>query len=134
MGNPKILVVDDFEMMRFQLKKELAAMGYSNVTEAPDGTAAMDALLAASDEKPFDIVFCDWNMPKATGLEVLEFCRNLPVYQKLPFVMVTAEAEQEAVVKAIKAGASDYIVKPIAGEALQTRVKSIFSRLLKIAA
>lgn len=131
---PKILVVDDFEMMRFQIKKELAVLGYDDVTEAVDGADAIDQLLKAADLRAFDIILCDWNMPKVTGIDVLQFCRTTPAYEKTPFVMVTAEAEQEAVVKAIGAGANDYIVKPIGSDFLQARLSSIFSRLLKLKA
>ncbi|MGZ3653280.1 MAG: response regulator [Bdellovibrionota bacterium] len=128
-SNPKILVVDDFEMMRFQLKTALAALGYGNVVEAADGNAATDLLL--SSDGSFDIIFCDWNMPNLNGIGVLEFCRAMPNLERIPFVMVTAEAEQEAVVKAIKAGANDYIVKPFAGDALQKRLSAILAKHLK---
>jgi two-component system chemotaxis response regulator CheY len=58
----------------------------------------------------------------------------MPGYEKTPFVMVTAEAEQEQVVKAIKAGSTDYIVKPFAAEALEARIKMILTRFVKKAA
>jgi two-component system chemotaxis response regulator CheY len=130
-SNLKILIVDDFEMMRFQLKKELTAIGCTYVTEASDGKQAIELLVAQAKVEPFDIVFCDWNMPNVTGMEVLKFCRETPAYKWVPFIMVTAEAEQEAVVKAIKAGASDYIVKPTIGDALPGRIRSIISRVTK---
>lgn len=128
----KILVVDDFEMMRFQMKRELTNLGFTDIVEAVDGNQAIDELMKQSSAHPYDLVLCDWNMPNSTGLDVLKFCRAIPTYEKVPFVMVTAEAEQEAVVKAISAGANDYIVKPITAENLNARLKTIFSRLLKL--
>jgi two-component system chemotaxis response regulator CheY len=130
----KILVVDDFEMMRFQVKRELENLGHTDITEAVDGAQAMEELMNQSGSHPYDLVLCDWNMPKANGMDVLKFCRAIPTYEKTPFVMVTAEAEQEAVVKAINSGATDYIVKPISTEHLQNRLKTILSRLPKVKA
>jgi len=125
----RVLVVDDFEMMRFVLTKALREMGVSDVEEAEHGKQAIDKLADADVAgKPFDIVFCDWNMPEATGMEVLQFCRVMPTYQKMPFVMVTAEAESQNVIQAIKSGANDYIVKPVTPEDLTKKLDKLFTK------
>jgi two-component system, chemotaxis family, chemotaxis protein CheY len=125
----RVLVVDDFEMMRFVLTKALKEMGVTNVEEAEHGKQAIDKLADADIAgAPYELVFCDWNMPEATGMEVLQFCRVMPSYQKIPFVMVTAEAESQNVIQAIKSGATDYIVKPVTPEDLAKKLDKIFAK------
>lgn len=125
----KVLVVDDFEMMRFVLAKGLKEMQVKDIHEACNGREAIEKLTKESESgSPFDIVFCDWNMPEATGLEVLEFCRVMPGYKNTPFIMVTAEAESQSVIKAVKSGATDYIVKPISPEDLAKKLHKIFAK------
>lgn len=128
--NPKILLVDDFEIVRLMLKNALGDLGFTDIEEAEDGRVAMTKLVEAHMAgKPFALVFCDWNMPEMTGIEVLEACRTTPEFAALPIVMVTAEAEQESVVRAIRAGATDYVVKPIAPDVLERKVNKILSKL-----
>lgn len=125
----KALVVDDFEMMRFLLCRALREIGVTDITEAEHGKMAIDKLADADlAGQPFNLVFCDWNMPEATGMEVLQFCRVMPCYKEIPFVMVTAEAESQNVIKAIKAGANDYIVKPVTPEDLAKKLEKIFAK------
>ncbi|MGZ3693082.1 MAG: response regulator [Bdellovibrionota bacterium] len=130
----KILVVDDFEMMRFLIKTGLSQLGYTNIEEADDGDTAVLKLFSCAGTDPYSIVFCDWNMPKVSGLQVLESCRKDSDYKLTPFVMVTAEAEQQNVIKAVKAGANDYIIKPITPDNLRVRLETIMSKFCKKAA
>ena len=126
----RILIVDDFEIVRIMLRNALANLGHSDVDDAEDGKIALQKIQAAEFEgKPYTIVFCDWNMPHMTGIEVLEAVRKNPHYAKLPIVMVTAEAEQKQVVQALRSGATDYIVKPIAPEILEKKVNKILSKI-----
>ena len=126
----KILLIDDFELMRVQLKNELAALGYENLSEAADGEQACYTLLNAGAE-PYDFVFCDWNMPGKNGLDVLNFMRESSSYAKTPFVLVTSESENQVLVQMIQAGADDYILKPIASEELRIRLEKLFNRIQK---
>jgi two-component system, chemotaxis family, chemotaxis protein CheY len=128
--NSKVLLVDDFEVVRLMIKTALLDLGFINVEEAANGKIALAKLeVAHRSGNPFDIVFCDWNMPDLSGLDVLEVCRKDMRFSDLPFVMVTAQAEQESVSRALKAGANDYIVKPIAPEALAQKVTRILARV-----
>jgi two-component system chemotaxis response regulator CheY len=126
----RILLVDDFEIVRLMLRNALTELGFTEIEEAEDGRTAMALLKEAySAGKPFGFVFCDWNMPEMTGIEVLEACRTTPEFATLPIVMVTAEAEQESVVRAIRAGATDYVVKPIAPDVLERKVNKILTKM-----
>ena len=129
-GHVKILVVDDFEMVRVMLINALGDLGFDNIDQAEDGQMAMTLLSQAYESgEPYSIVFCDWSMPEMTGIEVLETCRASDEFKTLPFVMVTAESEQESVVRAIKAGATDYLIKPISPELLEKKVHKIISKI-----
>ncbi len=131
----KILVVDDFEMVRVMLKNALNDLGFYHIEEAEDGVKALEMLNESFiSGEPYSIVFCDWTMPEMTGIEVLENCRRSEALKALPFVMVTAESEQESVVRAIKAGATDYLIKPISPELLEKKVHKILSKLYSSAA
>jgi len=126
----KVLVVDDFELIRMMLQKTLAELGIRNVEEAADGEEAASKLMQASEAgTPFDLVFADWNMPKKTGLELLQFARAHSNYQHTPFIMVTAEAERDLVIQALAAGATDYIIKPISPVGLKKKIEALNKRI-----
>lgn len=132
--NIRILLVDDFELVRNMLKSALIAYGYTDVEDADNGSIALDMIAQADNSgQPYGIVFCDWNMPEVTGLEVLEVLRRTPKFEKLPFVMVTAESEQHMVAKAMRAGATDYIIKPIDAGALSAKLERIVDALKRAA-
>ncbi len=134
-SNVKILVVDDFEMVRVMLRNALNDLGFHHIEEAEDGVKALEMLNESFiSGEAYSIVFCDWTMPEMTGIEVLENCRRSEALKNLPFVMVTAESEQESVVRAIKAGATDYLIKPISPELLEKKVHKILSKLSSSAA
>ncbi len=126
----KVLIADDFEIMRHLIRKCLNSLGQTEVVEAIDGKDAIEKLDAAAlAEKPFELIICDWNMPNVSGIEILERVRANNPYTKTPFVMLTAETEAESIVRAVKLGANDYIAKPIVAEELTAKLKKIFERL-----
>ena len=127
--NFRILLVDDFEIVRVMLREGLLELGYSKVDEAEDGRQALTMIDAAQKEgKPYGLVFCDWVMPEVQGIEVLEICKAKPETMSIPFVMVTAESERKAIVRAMRAGAHDYIVKPISKDDLAKKVNNIINK------
>lgn len=126
----KILLVDDFEMVRIGLRAALADLGFTHVEEADSGQTAMDMLNdGESKNNPYSIVLCDWVMPGVNGLEVLRFCRKHPVYKYVPFVMLTAEAEQSSVVEAFQEGVTEYWVKPIAPDVLERKLGKLIANM-----
>jgi len=120
--NMKILVVDDFATMRRIIKNILKQIGFSNIDEADDGEPALVKLRTGG----FDLVISDWNMPKMDGLTLLKSVRSDDQLKDLPFLMVTAEAQKENVIEAVKAKVSDYIVKPFTAEVLGEKLDRIF--------
>ena len=125
----KVLIIDDFEMIRIMIKGQLTAMGIKKIDQAQDGKLALETLLNSLIAKdPYNIIFCDWNMPNMTGIEVLKFCKSHEELKNIPFVMVTAESEKSQVLTALKSGAADYLVKPIAPAILQKKVQFLIEK------
>ena len=120
--NMKVLIVDDFATMRRIVKNILKQIGFTNIFEAEDGKSALKML--QSDK--FDLVMCDWNMPEMPGIELLGKVRADEQLKGIPFVMVTAEAQKENIIEAVKAGVNSYIVKPFTAEIVEQKLKKLF--------
>lgn len=120
--NMRVLVVDDFSTMRRIIKNILRQLGFNNVVEADDGTTAWDVL----NKDKIDFIISDWNMPQMTGIELLRKVRGSEEFADLPFLMVTAEAQQENIIEAVQAKVSNYIVKPFTAEVMKQKIDKIF--------
>ena len=131
LGRPdmKILVVDDFPTMRRIVKTLMRQNGYTNFVEAEDGQLGFKMLESTPD---IEFVISDWNMPNMTGLEFLKAVRADARFKHLPFLMVTAEAEKENIIEAVKSGVSNYIVKPFTGATLAEKIAKVYSNLRKV--
>ena len=125
--NIKVLIVDDFATMRKVVRNLLKQVGYEDIVEAEDGVMALKALKS----QKIDVIVSDWNMPNMTGLELLKAVRADAELAKTPFLMVTAEALQDNVVAAVKAGVNNYIVKPFTAEVLNEKIKKIMESIDK---
>jgi len=121
----KILVVDDFATMRKVVRNLLKQIGYENIVEAEDGVSAFKILKS----QKIDFIVSDWNMPNMTGLELLKAVRADSELTATPFLMVTAEALQDNVVAAVRAGVSNYIVKPFTAETLNGKIQKIMEKI-----
>jgi len=119
--------VDDMMTMRKLVIKNCKELGFSDITEAEDGAKAWEAVDKASP--PFGLIISDWNMPNTTGLDFLKRVRADSRFVKLPFVMVTAEAEQHQVVEALKAGVSNYVVKPFTAQSLREKIEAVHRKI-----
>jgi two-component system chemotaxis response regulator CheY len=126
LGRPdmKILVVDDFPTMRRIVKTLMRQQGFTNFVEAEDGQQGFKMLETMPD---IEFIVSDWNMPNMTGLEFLKAVRADPRFKHLPFLMVTAEAEKENIIEAVKSGVSNYIVKPFTGDTLREKLSKVFN-------
>lgn len=120
--NMRVLIVDDFSTMRRIVRNILRQIGLNNVVEADDGTTAWDIL----NREKIDFIVSDWNMPKMTGIELLRKVRSSETLGETPFLMVTAEAQQENIIEAVQAKVNNYIVKPFTADTLQQKIDKIF--------
>ena len=107
-GAPRLLIVDDVAANREILSRLFRGRGF-DTAEADGGQAALDALADGA----FDLVLLDVMMPDIDGLEVLRRIREQHSSLELPVIMVTARTTSEDIVQALKAGANDYITKPV---------------------
>lgn len=116
-----VLVVDDSAVMRKVIISALTAMNIdsANIFQADDGAQAVKMV----QEKEFSIILMDWNMPNMLGIDAVKAIRELGY--KTPILMVTTEGERENVVRAIQAGANNYLVKPFNSDDLRTKVEQM---------
>jgi two-component system, chemotaxis family, chemotaxis protein CheY len=128
-ANTKILVVDDMPTIRDLVKSQLKALGFKNVLEAADGEQALGVLIQNNNPgNQIELVICDWNMPKMSGLEFLKQVRASQEWAQLPFVLLTSESERDQVTEAILAGVSQYMVKPFAAKAFEEKLKGVWAK------
>lgn len=116
----RILIVDDVEDNRAILDRHLRRAGFATQL-AEDG---MEAIRMITSDGPPDLVLLDWMMPGLSGLETLQTLRERYDENVLPVIMCTALGDESSVVVAIKAGANDYVEKPINFPILMARLKS----------
>lgn len=119
--NMRILVIDDFQTMRRIIINLLRQLGFTNMTEADDGSTAWEKLQV----EHVDLIVSDWNMPKMTGMDLLRKVRADEKYKTTPFIMVTAEGKRENVIAAVQAGVSNYIVKPFNAATLKEKLSKV---------
>jgi two-component system chemotaxis response regulator CheY len=119
-----ILVVDDVNTMRVQIKELLQGFGFRSVKLAQNGQEAEQVLAS----EPVHLVLCDWHMEPTNGIDLLKHMRSKDNLKDVAFVMVTAESVKEKVVEAIKAGVDDYLVKPLTVEQIQSKVYGVLTR------
>ncbi len=118
------LVIDDAKVMRNIIANAIKEnfKGDIDVVEAEDGEEAYQILKA----QKIDIAFVDWNMPKMDGIEFVQKVREMDQYSNLPMIMITSEAARYMVIEAVKAGVTDYIVKPVVGKKLWDKIVKFF--------
>jgi two-component system chemotaxis response regulator CheY len=118
-----ILVVDDYNTMIRIIRNLLKQIGFNDVDEAVDGSAALGKMR----EKRYSLIISDWNMEPMTGYELLKEVRQDPGLAKTPFIMVTAESKTDHVIAAKKAGVNNYIVKPFNAQTLMSKIEAVFA-------
>ncbi len=118
----RALVIDDSKAIRIVLRKLLGELGFE-VVEAADGREALQRLNGPMG--PFDLALVDWNMPEMNGLEFVREVRGQGGHEDLTMVMVTTETESGQVVRALAAGANEYIMKPFSRDVLLDKLSML---------
>jgi two-component system chemotaxis response regulator CheY len=113
----RALIVDDSRFVRGFLRGMLEERGME-CAEAGDGQAGLDQIRAGT---AFDLALVDWNMPVMDGLEMLKQMRA-EGFSEIKVMMVTTEAENEFITRALDAGADEYLMKPFDNEALAEKL------------
>ncbi|NIP99520.1 MAG: response regulator [Nitrospinaceae bacterium] len=108
----RALVIDDSKAIRLILGQILKELGFE-VFEAGNGVDALDRLKSAG---PLDLALVDWNMPEMNGFDFVRAVRKEDQYKDMRMMMVTTETEMAQVVRALEAGANEYVMKPFTKE------------------
>ncbi len=120
-----ILVVDDMEPMLSLISACLRKLGVEKLTTANNGQNAWKIL----NKNRIDLIVCDWDMPKMTGLELLKLVRESDVHKHIPFLLLTATTEKKLVLEAVQAGVSDYLAKPFTPKELDFRIIKLLRKI-----
>ena len=115
----KALVIDDSRVMRKIVGNILTSAGFDTV-EAENGQVALEQM-----EAHHDIALCciDWNMPVKTGFEFVVEVRKRSEWRDVTLMMVTTEGEQDQIVRALAAGAHEYVIKPFTPEVILDKLQ-----------
>ncbi|WP_232681553.1 response regulator [Nocardioides sp. R-C-SC26] len=113
------LIIDDSRTMRTILRRIVTELGYE-VTEAGNGQEALDALETGID---VDLCLIDWNMPLMDGYTFVTRVRAEPRWRSMTLMMVTTESEHGQIVRALAAGAHEYVIKPFTPEAIVEKLE-----------
>ncbi len=114
----QIIIVDDVQSMRIQVKEILKSCGFEKIRSAANGLEALKMM----NETPADLLLCDWHMAPMSGLELLREVRGKEPIRKTAFIMLTAEGTKERVLEALQSGLDDYVMKPFTPEHARLKV------------
>ena len=115
----RALVIDDSKAMRSILSRMLQGMGFE-VLEASNGREGLQRLQVHGK---VDLALVDWNMPEMNGLDFIKTVRAEQSYDGVLLMMVTTETEMENVVRALAAGANEYVMKPFTQEIILEKLQ-----------
>ena len=114
----RALIVDDSRFIRQHMRQLLERIGLS-CEEATDGREALK-LLESSD--PFDFMLVDVNMPHMNGLECVKTLRDAGLHPPMKVMMVTTEADNSFICRALEYGADEFLMKPFTPESLREKL------------
>ena len=123
MYNLSVLIVDDMRSMRSVVKRVLQDMGFKGLKEVGDGQEALSMLRS----RKFDLVICDVEMPKMSGIELLDEVQKDEELKHVPFIMLTAMNQREKVVEILEHDICDFVLKPINPMMLEQRVQAFLN-------
>jgi two-component system chemotaxis response regulator CheY len=115
----RALVIDDSRATRAILARILQQLGYE-VRQAADGRAGIAELGAPGE---VDLALVDWNMPVMDGLTFIETVRSRPDHDDLTIVMVTTEGDADHMLRALEAGANEYVMKPFTAGVIRDKLE-----------
>jgi two-component system chemotaxis response regulator CheY len=114
----KVLVVDDFRTAREMMRYSLRELGFRDITMAADGAEAIDLIKSSK----FDLILCDWFMPKVQGIDVLKTVRECPENKDVPFILATSTSAETLIREAVAAKVTHYIMKPFTVDTLKQKL------------
>ncbi|MBF0492522.1 MAG: response regulator [Deltaproteobacteria bacterium] len=125
----RVLIVDDSTVARHIVRDLFDQLGFTNLSEAPDGAKAYDLLCTRLKEgQPIELVISDWNMPILDGIGLLKKIRSSADFKPLPLLMLTSNDETHLMMEAIEAKVDHYLVKPPTLESLRKKLEIIWKK------
>ena len=121
---PTVLVAEDDGQIAYLLQFLLEREGYQ-VLRAADGRESQRLI---DEMAPPALVILDIMMPYADGFEVLAYLRAKPDWHNTPVIMLTARSQERDIVRALDAGATDYVVKPFLPDELKARIRRLVAQ------
>lgn len=122
----KVLIVDDEHYTRKVIRALLMSIGIKQIYESADGASGLETVRTIAP----DIVLLDWDMPGVNGPTFVQTVRapeTFP-YPNVPIIMLTAHGERSRVVEAVRLGVHEYLLKPVSGQALLTRIVAVLAK------
>jgi two-component system chemotaxis response regulator CheY len=113
------MIIDDSRAMRSILRRIVTDLDFET-SEAGHGQEALDQM--AEGTVP-DVCLVDWNMPVMDGYTVITKVRQNPDWRSVALMMVTTESEQRQIVRALAAGAHEYVIKPFTPDAIAEKLE-----------
>ena len=121
-----ILVVDDMKTMRRFIIILLKKLGYQNFLEAGNVKRAVGMIKSRLDsDSPIGLIISDWNMPDVNGMEFLQMLRKNEATKAVPFIMVSANQDEEKISVILNLGAGAYLKKPLSLEQLKEGIDKV---------
>ena len=121
----RVLIVDDTSTSRLLLRDALDQIGVNKVFFATDGEKALKFMM----DTPAHLIISDVNMPVMDGMGLLKAVRGYKPIQRVPFIMLTGQAERSIIEAAAKLGVNNYLVKPVTVAKLKSAIEAIFGKL-----
>lgn len=131
----RILIVEDSKVMREIIKVQLRDIGFTYpptaLESAEEGWQILESL--CNTEKSIQLILSDWHLPGASGSSFLKKIREKKEYQKIPFLMITTEADISFMIEAANTGSTDYLVKPFTEEDFAGKIASCWEAMKEVA-
>ena len=124
MTDLQILVVDDSPTMRKVIINILGKLGYTNIIEANNGIDAIGKMYI----NQIGLILTDWEMPEMDGLSFIKAVREEVSFKEIPILVITKKREKKDIVKALKAGADNYLGKPFTEKDLEEKINAILKK------
>ncbi|GAB3860796.1 response regulator [Nocardioides maradonensis] len=115
----RAMIIDDSRAMRSILRRVVTGLDFE-ASEAGNGREALDQLEAGVVP---DVCLIDWNMPVMDGYTFITKVRENPDWRNITLMMVTTESEQSNIVRALAAGAHEYVIKPFTPDAIAEKLE-----------
>jgi two-component system, chemotaxis family, chemotaxis protein CheY len=127
----KVLIVDDSQLIHSMYRLVLNRYKSCKIMDAMNGLEALDIL---SREGDFDLILLDINMPVMNGLQFMEKIKKENLYKQISIIVISTEGKEEDTLRALKLGASGYLVKPFKPHMLYELIEKMVARKQSIAA